>query len=172
MAQSLGICPAESYRAPAFRILSSMALRDDLLAGESYYIVETRSLKRILDAAHGTPPLLCVVDEVLRGTNTVERVAASCEVLRAIPQGNALCLAATHDGELCSLLADCYDLYHFTETVGETEMTFDYRLRPGPATSRNAIRLLGLLGFPETVVEGAQCRAEDFLREGRWRREK
>lgn len=51
-------------------------------------------------------------------------------------------------------------------------MTFDYRLRPGPATSRNAIRLLGLLGFPETVVEGAQCRAEDFLREGRWRREK
>lgn len=172
MAQSLGACPAESYRAPAFRILSSMALRDDLLAGESYYIVETRSLKRILDAAHGTPPLLCVVDEVLRGTNTVERVAASCEVLRAIPQGNALCLAATHDGELCSLLADRYDLYHFTETVGETEMTFDYRLRPGPATSRNAIRLLGLLGFPETVVEGAQRRAEDFLREGRWRREK
>lgn len=172
MAQSLGICPAESYRAPAFRILSSMALRDDLLAGESYYIVETRSLKRILDAAQGSPPLLCVVDEVLRGTNTVERVAASCEVLRAIPQGNALCLAATHDGELCSLLADCYDLYHFTETVGETEMTFDYRLRPGPATSRNAIRLLGLLGFPETVVEGAQRRAEDFLREGRWRREK
>ena len=65
-----------------------------------------------------------------------------------------------------------YDLYHFTETVGETEMTFDYRLRPGPATSRNAIRLLGVLGFPETVVEGAQRRAEDFLREGRWRREK
>ena len=58
------------------------------------------------------------------------------------------------------------------EAQGETEMTFDYRLRPGPATSRNAIRLLGLLGFPETVVEGAQRRAEDFLREGRWRREK
>ena len=156
MAQSLGFCPAERYRAPAFRILSSMALRDDLLTGESYYIVETRSLKRILDAAAGSPPLLCVVDEVLR----------------SIPQGNALCLAATHDGELCTLLAGRYDLYHFTETVGETEMTFDYRLRPGPATSRNAIRLLGLLGFPETVVEGAQRRAEDFLREGRWRREK
>ena len=169
MAQSLGFCPAERYRAPAFRILSSMALRDDLLTGESYYIVETRSLKRILDAAVGSPPLLCVVDEVLRGTNTVERIAASCEVLRSIPQGNALCLAATHDGELCTLLAGRYDLYHFTETVGETEMTFDYRLRPGPATSRNAIRLLGLLGFPETVVEGAQRRAEDFLREGRWR---
>ena len=169
MAQSLGFCPAERYRAPTFRILSSMALRDDLLTGESYYIVETRSLKRILDAAVGSPPLLCVVDEVLRGTNTVERIAASCEVLRSIPQGNALCLAATHDGELCTLLAGRYDLYHFTETVGETEMTFDYRLRPGPATSRNAIRLLGLLGFPETVVEGAQRRAEDFLREGRWR---
>ena len=50
-------------------------------------------------------------------------------------------------------------------------MTFDYRLRPGPATTRNAIRLLGLLGFPETVVEGAHRRAEDFLREGRWRTE-
>ena len=171
MAQSLGICPAEHYRAPAFRILSSMALRDDLLSGESYYIVETRSLKRILDAAEGTPPLLCVVDEVLRGTNTVERIAASCEVLRAIPQGNALCLAATHDGELCSLLEGRYAMYHFTETVGAREMTFDYRLRPGPATSRNAIRLLELLGFPEPVVEGARRRAEDFSREGRWRRD-
>lgn len=77
LAQSICTTTAVSYRTSAFRIYSSMALSDDLLAGESYYIVETKSLKRILEEIHGSVPLLCTIDEVLRGTNTVERIAAS-----------------------------------------------------------------------------------------------
>ncbi len=168
LAQSLCTCPADAYTASAFRIYSSMALEDSLETGESYYIVETRSLRRILDAADGTP-LLCVIDEVLRGTNTVERIAASCEVLDALARRGVLCLAATHDIELCDLLGGRYALFHFTETVDEEKMHFDYRIRPGKATSRNAINLLRLIGFDAAIVDGAHRRANAYMESGAWR---
>lgn len=169
LAQSICTVTADAYEARALRIYTSMALRDDLLAGESYYIVETRSLKRILDAARESGDILCVVDEVLRGTNTVERVAASSEVLRSIADKKLLCLAATHDIELCELLRDSYRQFHFEEQVGEDEMLFDYVLREGKATSRNAINLLQQMGFDRRIVENAHARANRFLEDGVWR---
>ncbi len=169
LGQSICTVTAVSYEASTFRLYTSMALRDDLLGGESYYIVETRSLKRILDAAKREKSILCVVDEVLRGTNTVERIAASSEVLRSIAEAGVLCLAATHDIELCELLRESYSLYHFAERVGENEMLFDYVLRTGKASSRNAINLLQLMGFDRQIVENAHEKANRFLEEGSWR---
>ena len=168
LSQSLCTAPAESYRGGAFYIYSSMALADDLLAGESYYVTEIRSVRRILEAAETRRPILCAVDEVLRGTNTAERIAAASVILQALADAGAKCLAATHDLELCSLTGDSYDMYHFTETVGEGEMTFDYRLRPGPARTRNAIRLLELMGFDPALTEKAHARAARFLDTGVW----
>ncbi|MDR1131382.1 MAG: hypothetical protein LBL15_03070, partial [Oscillospiraceae bacterium] len=169
MAQSVCTCTAEAYHASAFRIYSSIALADDLLAGESYYIVETKSLRRILESTGGNGPVLGVIDEVLRGTNTVERIAASSQVLSALAEQGALCLAATHDIELCVLLKGQYRLCHFEETVGETDMTFDYLLREGPAQTRNAINLLKIMGFDDILVEKAHARADRYLTEGVWR---
>ena len=72
-----------------------MALRDDLSNSNSYYIVEIKSLKRILDAVNKEGhPVLMFVDEVLRGTNTVERIAASSEILKSVNAGKALGVAA------------------------------------------------------------------------------
>lgn len=169
LAQSICTTTAASYRASAFRIYSSMALNDDLLAGESYYIVETKSLKRILEALSGSVPLLCTIDEVLRGTNTVERIAASSKILEEIAKQGALCLAATHDIELCELLSMQYKMYHFEEQVGMTEMVFDYKIRQGKAVSRNAINLLKLMGFEESIVIGAHERANSYMEKGVWR---
>ena len=168
MAQSICTCTAESYTASAMRVYSSMALTDDLMSGESYYIVEIRSLKRILDSLGGKTPVLCVIDEVLRGTNTVERIAASSQVLSAMADSGALCLAATHDIELCALLDGKFTMAHFQETVSEGGMTFDYRVRPGPAQSRNAINLLELLGFDDGIVSAAHDRAARYLDTGVW----
>lgn len=169
LAQTVCTCTAAHYHASAFRPFTSMALHDDLYAGESYYIVETRSLKRIMDAARQPgQPTLCAVDEVLRGTNTVERIAASCEILRALPAAGALCLAATHDIELCDLLDDVCALYHFEEQISGQAIIFDYQLRPGRATSRNAINLLRLIGFDQTIVEAAHQRANQHDQTGHW----
>ena len=81
LAQSIHTSLSSNYRASMCKVMTSMALRDDLQSGESYYIVEIRSLKRILEETGKDVPVLCIVDEVLRGTNTVERIAASSQVL-------------------------------------------------------------------------------------------
>ncbi len=169
LAQTICTASAGSYHASAFRIYSSMALSDDLLAGESYYIVETKSLKRIFSETEGRIPLLCTIDEVLRGTNTVERIAASSKILESIAKRGGLCLAATHDIELCELLDGQYDMYHFEEQVGADEMLFDYKIRRGKAVSRNAINLLKLIGFEDSIVNGAHERANRYMEKGIWR---
>ena len=168
LAQSLCTCLADSFRMPVCRVFSSIALRDDIQSGESYYIVEIRSLKRILDQSARTPAVLCIVDEVLRGTNTVERIAASSVLLDRLGRTRGLCVAATHDLELCSLLSDRYDNYHFQESIREDRMIFDYRLREGPSTSRNAIRLLEIMGYDPALAQSARDRAHHFAETGRW----
>ncbi|MCI7812128.1 MAG: hypothetical protein SO016_05345 [Lachnospiraceae bacterium] len=168
LAQTVHTCMAGKYEASFFRIYSSMALRDDLVGQESYYIVEIKSLKRILDAFGGEIPVLCFVDEVLRGTNTVERIAASSQILKSMARKDVICFAATHDVELTHLLEKEYDNYHFQEEVKENDITFNYLLYPGRATSRNAIKLLGIMGYDKTIIAHAEQAAQQFLETGEW----
>lgn len=172
-AQTIHTCPAVYYEAPVFRIYSSMSLKDDLLSGDSYYMAEIKSIKRILDqvrqARAENVHVLCFVDEVLRGTNTVERIAASTQIMRMFAAEHAVCFAATHDVELTKLLADCYDNYHFEEKIEEDDIHFPYRLMEGPAASRNAIALLKVLGYDSKIVAGAEEMAEKFLEIGKWK---
>ncbi|MGN0275724.1 MAG: hypothetical protein ACI4CZ_00855 [Hominisplanchenecus sp.] len=167
LAQTVHTCAAESYRASFFRVYSSMALRDDITNSESYFIAEIRSLKRILDAVGSEgAPVLCFVDEVLRGTNTIERIAASAEVLKSLKGKEVLCFAATHDIELTYILEEDFDNYHFQEEISEDDIRFDYRLCEGRAESRNAIRLLKIMGYNPEVIERADQRAKELM-EGR-----
>lgn len=170
LAQTVHTCAADRYRAPFFRVYSSMALKDDIVSGESYYIVEIKSLKRILDAAALRKGLiLCFVDEVLRGTNTVERIAASTQILRSLGHSGILCFAATHDIELTELLQEDFDNYHFEEDVRDGDVYFNYRLKKGKAATRNAIKLLELMGYEPQVIEKASAQAEYFLASGVWK---
>lgn len=168
-AQTIHTVPAEFYEACFYRIYSSMALRDDILSKESYFIVEIKSLKRIFSKAKETGvPVLCFIDEILRGTNTVERVAASSMLLEALSGENAMCFAATHDIELTYLLEEEYSNYHFSEHMNEEDISFDYQIKEGRADSRNAIRLLAMVGFERELVERSTKRVETFLKEGVW----
>ena len=135
-------------------------------------MVEIKSLKRILDllSSEKELPVLCFVDEVLRGTNTVERIAASTQILRSMAQKNCMCFAATHDIELTHLLEDDYHNYHFSETIEENDISFSYKIREGRASTRNAIRLLGIMGYEEEIIEEAEKMAGDFLATGVWHR--
>lgn len=168
LAQTLHTCAADVYRAPLFSVYSSMALRDDISGGESYYIVEIKALKRILDAVSEGRRVLCFVDEVLRGTNTVERIAASTQILRSLSGGRALCFAATHDIELAELLREDFDNYHFEEEIKDGDISFAYRLLEGKSATRNAIRLLELMGYAPEVTERAMESAQRFLDSGVW----
>jgi len=168
LAQTIHTCTAGNYKSSIWAIYSSMALRDDIGSGESYYIVEIKALKRILDAQKSGERVLCFVDEVLRGTNTVERIAASTQILKSLGEGNVLCFAATHDIELTELLKNEYDNYHFEEEIKDGDISFQYRLLSGKATTRNAIRLLEIMGYSPLVTKQAMKRAETFLESGVW----
>ncbi|MBE5838936.1 MutS-related protein [Butyrivibrio sp.] len=169
LAQSIHTVLGKEYKAPLFEVYSSMALNDNIFEGDSYYIVEIKSIKRILDAAAKSGNrVLCFVDEVLRGTNTIERIAASTEILKTFVKRNVTCFAATHDIELTSLLKDSLGIYHFEGNVTDNDVHFDYKMKSGPATNRNAIKLLGVLGYDEAIVDNAQALADKFLATGNW----
>lgn len=169
-AQTIHTCTATSYSGSFYSIFSSMSLRDDLSGNDSYFMVEIKAMKRILDYRdkHPDKKILCFVDEVLRGTNTVERIAASTQILKYLSMQGCICFAATHDGELTFLLENDYDNYHFEENIIDGDVIFNYLLCTGRATTRNAIKLLNVMGFPDTLINEADKSAELFLKTGVW----
>lgn len=170
LAQTIYTVTASSYKAPFYHLYSSMSLRDDLESGESYYIVEIKSIKRILDSRKQKKgKILCFVDEVLRGTNTVERIAASTQILLSMTGEDIQCFAATHDIELTQLLGDVYANYHFEEEIKDGDVLFNYQLRSGKATTRNAIKLLEIMGYEEAIIKKAKKQADTFLEQGVWK---
>lgn len=160
MAQSVHTVTAAEFTSNFTKVYSSMSLRDNLLAGESYFIVEIGALKRIFDALSAGEPVRAFVDEVLRGTNTAERIAASQVILESLHRKGVQMFAATHDLELTSSLADSFENYHFEEKIVDGDVLFSYDIKKGPATSRNAIALLSAFGFDEAIVEKARLEFE------------
>ena len=169
LSQTIYTSISSFYRASFFQIYSSMALKDNLQGNESYYIVEIKSLKRILSHADEGIPMLCFVDEVLRGTNTVERISASAQILKSLSKKQVLCFAATHDIELTHMLENEYSNYHFQEEIQENDILFNYELYRGRAVSRNAIKLLSMIGYDKEIIENAEHTATHFLKTGEWR---
>lgn len=169
LAQTIHTALCDYYEANCFQVFTSIALTDNLFENESYYIVEIKSLKRILDATNNKYPTLCFVDEVLRGTNTVERIAASSRVLLSLSGQNAICFAATHDIELTHLLEHQYKNYHFEEQIEDGKVVFDYQLKKGRATSQNAIWLLSMMGYPDELIQAARNTAKYFMEQGEWK---
>lgn len=168
LSQTIFTSLSKGYKASYFCVASSMALRDDIFSKESYYIVEIKSLKRIIDRLNTEIPMLCFVDEVLRGTNTLERIAASSEILFSLAKANAICFAATHDIELTHILEDSYSNYHFQEQIVDNNILFDYKLYEGKAVSKNAIKLLGIIGYSNDIIKKATNAANHFLSTGEW----
>lgn len=166
LAQTVNTCLATHFEAPAMQVRSCIGLADDPASGKSYYLVEVESVLGMVRASGSESPHLLLFDELFRGTNAIERIAAGAAVLRALVapresnRSPHFVLAATHDRELVDLLAGLYDPHHFPDTVDASGLSFSYRLEPGPATTRNAIAVLEQRGAPPTLVRDALTIAE------------
>ena len=95
------------------------------------------------------------MDEIFKGTNSIERIAMSKSVLSYLAGNGNLVFVSTHDRELTGLLCEHYELYHFTEVIQEEKIVFDYNIKPGVLNTTNAIRILELNKFPAEIVEEA-----------------
>ena len=165
-------CAKEFVLKPSV-LFSSMSLSDSLGAGESYYMAEINSIKRILEAKKEGITILCFLDEVLRGTNTVERVAAAAEILRFLTGDKVIAIAATHDIELTYLLEKDYDNYFFREEIKKDEddkadIYFSYKINNGRSETRNALLLLKMKGYPEEIYTKAEGLSKGFMNTGKW----
>ncbi len=152
LAQAGGPVCAESWEWSWLRIQTCMRVKDTLEEGLSYFYVEVKRLKNLLVAmgVDHEPPVLFLIDEIFKGTNNRERLSGSEAFIRELTSGYGLGLVTTHDLELANLEKELTRLVnvHFQETVGEKELKFDYRLRPGPCPTTNALRIMAMEGLP------------------------
>ena len=164
LGETICTCFAEGFTIPYMRLYSSIRIADDISEGTSYYLQEVLTVKRLLEAAEQPAPCLFVLDELFKGTNTTERIAAGKAVLAHLNRGPHIVLAATHDIELAELLrGDGYELHHFREKVADGQLVFDYQLHTGPLTTRNAIRILELYDYPPGLIAEAYDTQEKLL---------
>lgn len=158
--KALDTCFAEVFcLLPDTKLHSAIHVEDDLMAGRSLFLQEVQTMKEMLEQSK-QGSCLFLLDELFKGTNTTERIAIAKAVLAALATQRNVVFASTHDIELASLLAGQYSLYHFCETISDDKLSFDYLLKPGPVTERNAIRIIELYGYPAEVVEEARRWAE------------
>jgi len=157
LAQAGGPVCATAFRMPPVTLATSILVEDSLAEGVSFFMAELQRIQKIVAAADrsaGTGrPVLYLLDEVLRGTNSYERQVAVRRVVLHLLRHGALGAVSTHDlqlAEVPELAAVCVPV-HFRETLhpgGDPPMTFDYVMRPGVATTVNALKLMELVGLP------------------------
>lgn len=164
LGQTLGFCMASRAIIPHSRVMASIQAAHSVASGKSHYFSEVQTIKAFLARQASGGFTIFAIDELFSGTNTMERVAIARAVLELLGR-HSLVLATTHDVELQECLEGLYELCHFQEDPA-IDGFFDYRLRAGPATERNAIRLLAEVGFPESVVASAMAYAGQALQVG------
>ena len=154
---------ARAMRFTPMGIVADINVRDALESGESYFAVEARRIRDILAETAAEPRTLVLLDEIFRGTNTREKVAAGLETALHLSRTGAPVILATHDHEFTGLADEAAPVIanaHFEDTVEDGEMVFPYRIREGRARTTNALRVLRTRGFPKSLVDAAELRLE------------
>lgn len=160
LALTVGVVFAKEWVTDRYGIFTAIDLHDSMEKGVSYFMAETMAIGRMLNTRGKN---LCLLDEIFRGTNTIDRIAAAAYTLQYLARGNFV-IAATHDIELTELLNKDYCNCHFEEEVRQGDIYFDYQLKKGPASSRNAIAILQLEHYPKEITDGALALAEQLER--------
>ena len=152
LSESVYVACAKEFSFKPSMLFSSMSLSDSLGSGESYYMAEINSIKRIINARESGENVICFLDEVL------------------------ITLAATHDIELTYLLEEDYDNHFFREEIkkdenGKEDIYFSYKINDGRSDTRNALLLLKIKEYPSKIVENAQILSKGFVDTGKWQYE-
>ena len=155
--------PADAMVMTPVRLITDLRVRDNLSRHESYFLAEVRQLRRMVEPDEDESPILGLIDEPFRGTNSDEQVAASLAVVDHLLRLPHLFVVATHEQRL-TVLADEREAarnFHFHEELGEKGMVFDYLLRAGPAITRNALDVLEREAYPAALLQDARRHLDD-----------
>lgn len=141
---------AGRLRASYMKLFTSMRVRDDVAHGISTFYAEILRIKEMADYRKENKPMLCLIDEIFKGTNSADRIVGAKEVITTLAGKNCMTVVSTHDFELCSITdkrGTPAENYHFQEYYEGDELKFDYRIRDGRCTTTNARAILRMAGF-------------------------
>lgn len=156
MAKTLGFVVAKKFKTTDTDIFTSIDIKDSIEEKTSYFMAEAKTIKKMID----NPGNIYLLDEVFKGTNTIDRISAASSTLEYLSK-QGFVVAATHDIELTNILEKDFCNYHFEEVVTKDEIKFDYKLKEGRAATRNAIRILEMYDYPEIITKKARERSEE-----------
>jgi DNA mismatch repair ATPase MutS len=157
LAQTIYTCFAESYHTPIVKLFSSIRIDDSLLEGKSYYFGEVNIMGVLVKEVQSGYQNIFILDEVFKGTNTIERIASAKAILSYLNKNDNMVLVSTHDIELSEMLKNEYDLYHFEENITGNQLQFDHKLKAGQLKTRNAIKILEISAYPKEIIEEANA---------------
>jgi DNA mismatch repair ATPase MutS len=155
LAQTLDTCFADEFKSPRLKQFSSILIDDNLFAGTSYYFEEVTIMATLIKEVDSADQNLFILDEVFKGTNTVERIASAKAILSYLNRNDNIVIVSTHDIELSAMLTDEFDLYHFTDSIENEKLHFDFKIKAGALKTRNAIKLLEMSNYPAAIIEEA-----------------
>jgi DNA mismatch repair ATPase MutS len=141
---------ATSFTLSPMLLMSSMRIADNLAESTSTFYAELKKLESIIDQVKQHRPLFVILDEILRGTNSLDRHIGSKALIRQLIKENAVAVIATHDVELTELHNEfpaAIENYHFDVQVENDELFFDYKLKNGVCQSLNASILMKKIGI-------------------------
>ena len=152
LAYTGAVVPAASLELTAMRIGASMRIEDNLGEGVSTFYAELLKIERIVKLAQSDTPLLYLIDEIFRGTNSRDRTDGAWIVLKKLNKPSIIGLMSTHDYELCKM-NDNHEVNlsyaHFSEYYDDDGLHFDYKLKEGMSTETNAKYLMKLVGIDD-----------------------
>lgn len=150
LALSGGPVFAEFFQCPVVQLRTGMRTNDSLAEHQSYFYAELNRLQAIMEEVRADVPMLILLDEILKGTNSTDKLAGSVALVKQLVQHTTFAIIATHDialGEQAKEFPEKVANYCFEAEIKDDQLFFDYKLKPGLATKMNATFLMKKMGI-------------------------
>lgn len=143
--------PGERLCLSPFYLFTSIRVTDDAAHGLSTFYAEILRIKSMMAFKEKNLPMLIVIDEIFKGTNSADRLIGAREAISRLTGADFITLVSTHDFELCGIESDAAPVtnWHFEESYEDDKLLFDYKIKEGRCTTRNAQYLLKMAGIME-----------------------
>ena len=141
---------AASLSVSPMTMFTSMRVEDNVSEGISTFYAELLRIKGMVEFSQKGIPMLCLIDEIFKGTNSADRIVGATETIRRLSVPHGIILVSTHDFELCNLETDSSVKalnFHFSEHYTDDGIQFDYKMSPGRCRTTNAQYLLKMAGI-------------------------
>jgi possible DNA mismatch repair protein mutS len=168
LAQGLGFAYGESFELPYGHVMTSMDVSDDIEVGDSYFITESKTILRMIESLEKAGFHYFFIDELFKGTNTIERIGSGLGIVRWLSRHDCLYMISSHDIELVAASGAVNDNYHFDSRYFDGKIVFDYQIKQGSAVTKNAVNTLKSLHFPSEITLTAQELIEQYEETGKW----